>query len=522
MSTTDKLNKVLESKKAIKKAIQDKGVEVGDKLSEYADAISSIESGGGDSLQEDTPEYALNLFYTNYNEGAPDIRNMGAFDTPNTIYFITTKSLYKLDTTSTFRYNGTNIKVYSVSIVDGKLVEGDIVYTDDRTAPAGYNIIKILNKPEDICIYKITGDKLTFFEPTEYISIVAGNVEGDGKTEIYLYNNQYIRCTVLKGDVFVSGINSLKITTSSTQLCSVFYATSLSITEAPFDVIGWAYKYQYFYPNEYKSIAFNSNRIPQGCILPSYKTYNVDCSNWNLTGATGGKYFFNNLYYAKKIDLSHLNDTKFDNLLAIFADCSCLTEIIGLNELGTNKITSLDTAFRGCTMLKEINISNWSMDNATLNQAFYNCNSLETLKLPDLSATKTSNLSLTFANCTRLKELDLSTMDNSGITNSNYFNNTFSGDRSLETLKVSNFKIGAGNMFVNCIALKNIVGSVVITVAISFNSSPLTRESALVLINGLTDRTGSTALELTLHANTKALLTDEDIAIATAKNWTIA
>lgn len=46
MSTVDKLNKVLETKEAIKQALIDKGQDVGDVFAEYPNAIQSIEGGG--------------------------------------------------------------------------------------------------------------------------------------------------------------------------------------------------------------------------------------------------------------------------------------------------------------------------------------------------------------------------------------------------------------------------------------------------------------------------------------------
>lgn len=49
MATSDKLNKLLETKAAIKQAIIDKGVDVGEdtKFADYASKIDSIEVGGG-------------------------------------------------------------------------------------------------------------------------------------------------------------------------------------------------------------------------------------------------------------------------------------------------------------------------------------------------------------------------------------------------------------------------------------------------------------------------------------------
>ena len=55
MSTADKLNKLLETKQAIKQAIIDKGVEVSDDtvFADYPSKIDSIEGGGGNSYYED-------------------------------------------------------------------------------------------------------------------------------------------------------------------------------------------------------------------------------------------------------------------------------------------------------------------------------------------------------------------------------------------------------------------------------------------------------------------------------------
>ena len=47
MSTADKLNKVLETKQAIKQAIIDKGGTVGDVFADYPTAIQNIQGGGG-------------------------------------------------------------------------------------------------------------------------------------------------------------------------------------------------------------------------------------------------------------------------------------------------------------------------------------------------------------------------------------------------------------------------------------------------------------------------------------------
>lgn len=53
-------------------------------------------------------------------------------------------------------------------------------------------------------------------------------------------------------------------------------------------------------------------------------------------------------------------------------------------------------------------------------------------------------------------------------------------------------------------------------------STNFTREALLEIIGNLRDMTGSTPLTLTLGATNLAKLTEEDIALATEKNWTVA
>lgn len=77
--------------------------------------------------------------------------------------------------------------------------------------------------------------------------------------------------------------------------------------------------------------------------------------------------------------------------------------------------------------------------------------------------------------------------------------------------------------FRDCGKLENVTFEGVIGQNIDFSDSPLTRKSALSVINHLKDVSGTgTTLTVTFSSTTKVLLTDEDKAIATQKGWTIA
>ena len=74
-----------------------------------------------------------------------------------------------------------------------------------------------------------------------------------------------------------------------------------------------------------------------------------------------------------------------------------------------------------------------------------------------------------------------------------------------------------GNTALEAIHITNIDYNMYIGVSTQF-----TRESLIEIIGNLVDRTGTTAKTLTMGATNMAKLTTDDIAVATAKNWTIA
>lgn len=110
------------------------------------------------------------------------------------------------------------------------------------------------------------------------------------------------------------------------------------------------------------------------------------------------------------------------------------------------------------------------------------------------------------------------------------------GDREVNMLgtKVSNtfsfdsFVITAVSNLVGDVTLEDVINNDLkvmegLSVSSYLNNRPLslTRKSLRAVINGLADLTGQTAQTLTLGATLLAKLTEEDIAIATNKNWTI-
>ena len=224
-------------------------------------------------------------------------------------------------------------------------------------------------------------------------------------------------------------------------------------------------------------------------------------------------------------------------------------------------VTSLNGVFIENTEIKSFNELRFftgltSLYNATKSTSvgnaageFYGCSNLESVTLPAAPITTVAGA---FRQCPKLTSLDLSPITSEsisveralqlssnntaltyvklpGIKYTGYTGYTFVRRTGLVTIEIEgtvDFSEATSfyNLFAYCSALTNISGTITsISVNMSLSNSPnLTRDSLLVIINGLADMTGKTGKTLTLHATAKARLTNDDKAIATAKNWTIS
>lgn len=201
-------------------------------------------------------------------------------------------------------------------------------------------------------------------------------------------------------------------------------------------------------------------------------------------------YMCDSLTEIPPIDVS--SGTSFMNM---FYNCSAIT---ALPELNTSRGKSFKTTFRGCTSLQYISGSLDTRSSTNFNGAFHTCRALIEISLTDTS--KGTDFGAMCYNCDKLEtisKLNLTSMTNTKMV----------------------------NMFYNCTALTNVVfeGTLPITTNITvFSQSPkLTVDSLMSFINALTN-TGTATYTVTIGSTNLAKLTDEQKAIATAKNINLA
>ena len=229
----------------------------------------------------------------------------------------------------------------------------------------------------------------------------------------------------------------------------------------------------------------------------------------------------------------------------------------------TSNMTSVTSLFDNCAKLRNVSLSIDSSKKYALDRTFYGCINLHSVSFD--KTPKVNIMTSTFKDA-MLHAVDGETfpyMDTSEVT---VFDNTFavsygasqSALRTIPTydlsgasyigirtifanrlireipdlilpeltesdwnnlfkLKKNAYYFFKGNTALSKLHFTDIHGSLDISVSTQF-----TREALLEIIGNLRNMTGSTSLTLTLGATNLAKLTEEDIALATEKNWTVA
>ena len=238
----------------------------------------------------------------------------------------------------------------------------------------------------------------------------------------------------------------------------------------------------------------------------------VDVSNFDTGNVTDMRYMFYTCYSLQSLDVSGWNTSNVTNMGHTFNICSSL-QSVDLSNWNTGNVTSMVDMFSECMLLQSLgDLSNWDVSNVkNISGMFFNCKSIQTLDLSGWDTSNVTDIGAVFMQC-NIQNLDISNWSNVSsivnIYNVSYGSNipTYVGGRTIDEVISNNItifnglKVGSNHMM----------------------SNSADRASLRALINGLADLTGSTSQTLNLGSTLTTKLTEEDIAVATAKNWTIA
>ena len=263
--------------------------------------------------------------------------------------------------------------------------------------------------------------------------------------------------------------------------------------------------------------------------LTSYLT-TIDLTGLDTSSYTDMEHMFQDCKALKNIDVSGFNTSKVTDMSNTFTDCSSL-EYLDLRSWDTSKVESFWNMFLSCSSLKSIDVSSFNTSKVSNLFSFYTmfsgCSSLETIDLSNFDFSNSGSYSIggMFQNCHSLKSVKFPSdvHFNNNVTTKQVF---YQCD-SLETLDLSSFATtnvtSMDDMFSYCNSLKNLTlgenwASNSSISSFSLSSCPLTRESAVDVINKLATRDNSPVIKF---SNAVGLYQSE-IDVATNKGWSVS
>ena len=143
-----------------------------------------------------------------------------------------------------------------------------------------------------------------------------------------------------------------------------------------------------------------------------------------------------------------------------FDSCYNLTEIEGIVNLNTEKVTNMGSMFNCCNVLNPLDVSNFNTQNVEdMSYMFNRCINLISLDVSNFNTQKVEKMNFMFSCCEGLNTLDLSKFDTQNVTNMSYM---FWRSSALTTIYVSDkfvtTKVSSGaKMFQGCKNLKGFI-----------------------------------------------------------------
>ena len=269
-------------------------------------------------------------------------------------------------------------------------------------------------------------------------------------------------------------------------------------------------------------VPYIDNLTDISCMFENcYKLKSLDLSAVDTSNVTDMFGMCNGCEKLETLNLGDFNMGKVKTTVMMFYNCSSLTSL-DLSDGNASNVTDMTSMFQNCSSLTSLDLSDVNANNVTdMSYMFSDCTSLTSINLTNFGTGGALKLNRMFAGCSSLSSLDLSTFNTLNVENMQYM---FFDCTSLETLNIDGWDFrkvkDLTNIFSLCSSLTTVIGEFEeISVSIELNFCPLTRESALAFINGLKRNIKRI---ITFKNSTYSSLSEEDIALATSKGWTVA
>ena len=175
----------------------------------------------------------------------------------------------------------------------------------------------------------------------------------------------------------------------------------------------------------------------------------LNLSNFDTSNVTNMAYMLDKCSALTTLDVSGFDTSEVTNMASMFNGCSSLTTL-DVSGFDTSKVTNMSNMFYGCIGLTSLDVSGFDTSKVTdMANMFNGCSGLTSLDVSGFDTGNVTTMIYMFHMCSSLTTLDLSGFDTSKVTNMSYM---FNGCSNLEKAN-GNFilnSVNCSNMFQNC------------------------------------------------------------------------
>ena len=275
------------------------------------------------------------------------------------------------------------------------------------------------------------------------------------------------------------------------------------------------------------------------------KLVSLDLSTFDTRTVTDMENMFNECVSLKAIDISHFNDVSLSNAKSMFKKCNALIDL-NLGSLTFERVTNLDDMFNDCSSMTVLDLSHFNTRQVTsMARLFYDCEKLTNIIFgPNFVTNAVTSMTSMFGNTISLSEIDLSNFDTSAVQSMDYMfenaicnvdlsgkntNNVTTVSRMFKDYKGSSINMDGCslmnstdniNFITNANSLIEFIPPINIYNDISVIANQLPADAFVAVINNLLEVPQPRTL--TIGSINLAKLTEDQIAEAVIKNWSIA
>lgn len=189
-----------------------------------------------------------------------------------------------------------------------------------------------------------------------------------------------------------------------------------------------------------KSITFNDNfdtskaTDMHGMFRRESNLTNLDLSSFDTSNVTNMSGMFSDNFALETVNLSSFDTSDVTNMAWMFSQCHNLTGL-DLSTFDTRNVTDMKRMFSTNQNIEFINFGNNFYTNKVTDMSlmFLNCSKLKELDLSTFYTSNVTNMQKMFNNCEELTSLDLSSFDTRNVTDMSLM---FSGDNKLTVIYV--------------------------------------------------------------------------------------